>query len=104
MGAVAAAALAARKQRELMDRFTQAGATTPGGAKSLDELGIHPDGRLIRSFQDRGVIRDAGAGRYYFDVDAFHTVRKARLRIAFLVAGIVFIAGWIIGVMATSHR
>jgi hypothetical protein len=57
MGAAAAAILAA-KERETIEAFTRAGATTPAGAQSLHLMGI-AEGPAVRRLRDHAVLREA---------------------------------------------
>lgn len=87
MGAAAAAILAA-KERETIEAFTRAGATTPAGAQSLHLMGI-AEGPAVRRLRDHAVVREAAPGMYYVDLEMWRAVRRTRLRI---VRGLAIVA------------
>lgn len=84
----AAVAIIVRKQREIVEVFEGARATSPELARYPDELGIdttHIFDGLVR----RAVLRPVGDGRYYVDEPswvAMHTMRRRR------VAGLMIVA------------
>ncbi|HEY6827928.1 MAG TPA: hypothetical protein VI259_13800 [Gemmatimonadaceae bacterium] len=103
MGASAAAAMIIRKERELVEHFAEAGAVSPSSARSSSELGVHERFAWIR-LVERGVIREAAPGKYYFHEPTWVALRERRRRMAlvltiFLVAlaGIMMIATWTAG-------
>ena len=88
MGASVAAAVIIRKERELVEHFTAAGAVSPSSARSSSDLGVHERFAWIR-LVERGVIREAAPGKYYFDEPTWVALRQRRRRVA-LVLMIVF--------------
>ena len=74
MGATVAAAVIIRKERELVEHFAEAGAVSPASARSSSDLGVHERFAWIR-LVDRGVIREAAPGRYYFDEPTWVALR-----------------------------
>ena len=100
MGASVAAAAIIRKQRELVEHFTEAGAVSPSSARSPTDLGVHERFAWMR-LVERGVIREAAPGRYYFDEPTWVALRQRRRRVAVVViivcvvlAVAVMIATW----------
>jgi hypothetical protein len=91
MGAAAAAILAA-KERETIEAFTRAGATTPARAQSLHAIGI-TEGPAVRRLRDRAVVREAVSGMYYVDLERWRAVRRTRLRIVLGLAIVAFAIG-----------
>ena len=98
MGATAAIAMMRRKERDVRDAFSSAGATTPANAMSLESVGIE-ENMAVRRLKKRAVIREAAPGLFYFDEDVWEAVSAMRKRMALLVVGtlvlliIVFIYG-----------
>ena len=90
MGASVAAAAIIRKERELVEHFADAGAVSPSTAKSPSDLGVHERFAWIR-LVERGVIREAAPGRYYFDEPTWVALRQRRRRLA-VVLTIFFVA------------
>ena len=78
-----AAAVIVIKERHLVERFQQAGATAPDRARTLEELGVEPTGVAWRRLRDRAVIRESAPGseRYYADGDVWRALRRMRLRL-----------------------
>jgi len=93
MGASVAAAVIIRKERELVEHFAAAGAVSPSSAKSPGDLGVHQRFAWIR-LVDRGVIREAAPGRYYFDEPTWVALRQRRRRLALMMmVFVVVLAG-----------
>ena len=84
MGASAAAAVIIRKERELIEHFVDAGAVSPSTARSPSDLGVHERFAWIR-LVERGVIREAAPGTYYFDEPTWVTVRQRRRRLTLVL-------------------
>jgi len=100
MGASAAVAIIIRKERELVEHFTEAGAVSPASAMSPSDLGVHERFAWIR-LVERGVIREAATGRYYFDEPTWVALRQRRRRLA-LVLRILVIALAVASMIATQ--
>lgn len=96
MGTSAMAAILIKRERQLVDHFRRAGATTPGAARSPDELGVATRlawERLVR----RAVIREGAPGKYYLDEPSWEAQRALRRRVGvvMLVIGLmVVILAW----------
>ena len=71
------AAFIVAKQNQYLRRFQEAGAISPDTAKGLEQVGCR-DSRMFRRLVRREVIRQAGPGKYYLDVEAAQAFRKAR--------------------------
>jgi hypothetical protein len=88
MGAVAAIII--RKERDIVDIYRGAGATSAGSARDPGELGI--DRRLaFRRLVTRAVLRDAGGGRYYLDESRWTAFNAMRHRLAFVMLAVVLL-------------
>jgi hypothetical protein len=86
MGSVVAVVLI--KERHIVEAFENVGATTAERARTLDELGnvgVHAHGLAWHALRDRLIVREAGAGRYYADVELWQATRRRRRRAAFAV-------------------
>jgi hypothetical protein len=84
----AAVAIIVRKQREIVEVFEGARATSAELARYPDELGIdttHIFDGLVR----RAVLRPAGDGRYYVDEPSWMAMNSMRRR---RVAGLLIVA------------
>src|SRR5512138_2103287 len=95
MGAPAIAAVIRRREREVVDDFRRAGATSPTTARSLAEVGIS-DSWPVRRLQKRAVIREPQPGVMYLDEEVWSAVRRMRHRFA-LVLGVI-IALLVVGI------
>ena len=84
MGA-AVAAIITMKERQVVEAFERAGATTPESARPFDSLGVDVDGLGMRRLRDRAVIREAAPGQFYLDVEVWQAVRRQRQRLATVV-------------------
>jgi hypothetical protein len=83
----AAAAIIARRQRDVVSAYQTAGATSPAAARTPGELGVEHD-MIVRGLVNRAVLRDAGEGRYYLDVPSWEALRRTRGRLVLVVGGI----------------
>ena len=89
MGA-AVAAIIVRREREVVDDFRAAGATSRETAQSYTASG--PGASLaIRRLRGHAVIREAAPGTYYLDEEVWAAVRRTRRRIATLILLIVVV-------------
>ena len=100
-----AAVVIQRKEREIVNRFRGAGATSATRARDPEELGV--DHHLaFRRLTDRAVLRDAGDGKYYLDELSWDAMRRLRRRIALvmiLIAVAVFGVLFMSGALATRN-
>jgi hypothetical protein len=97
MGA-AVAAILIRREREVVDDFRAAGATSRETAQSYTTIG--PGQSLgLKRLRDRAVIREAAPGTYYLDEEVWTAVRRTRQRIAtvFLLILALFLLGVVVG-------
>jgi hypothetical protein len=91
MATSAAAAAVIRKERELIEHFRDAGAVSPSTARSPADLGVHERFAWIR-LVERGVIREAESGKYYFHEPTWVTVRQRRRRLTLVMLLVVCVA------------
>jgi hypothetical protein len=73
------------KERQVVDAFLRAGATSATTAVHPDELSVDLGGvggrRLVRG----AVLREAGDGRYYLDLLGWEALRRHRRRVLFVI-------------------
>lgn len=91
LGATAAVAASMRKERDVRDAFSAAGATTPVNAMSLETIGIE-ETMAVRRLKKRAVIREAAPGLFYFDLDVYQAQTSMRRRMALLLVGTIVLA------------
>lgn len=106
MGA-AAAAIIIRRERELVDHFRRAGATSPHTAQTLAALGVEQRfawDRLV----DGAVIRAGATGTFYLDEQSWEALRRRRqmiaVGIAILMISLAVLVAISASVVATRHR
>jgi hypothetical protein len=87
---MSAALIIMNRQRDLVDRFRDAGATSPGAAKSLSEIGVESSFMFSR-MSSRGVFVQAGGDRWWFDAAAWNRYRDRQWK-RLVVGAIVIIA------------
>jgi hypothetical protein len=95
MGAPAIAAVILRKERELVDLFRSAGATSPSTARSLNEVGVEQAWPLSR-LRRRAIVREAAPGRYYLDEEVWTAMRGMRQRIVLGLVGLAALVGFLV--------
>ena len=86
------------KERQVVDAFMRAGATSAERAMHLSDLAVDLDGAGVRRLIERAVLRDGGGGRYYLDLLSWEALRRHRRRILSLILllialGALFLAG-----------
>lgn len=97
--AIIVVVIVAAQFRKLISRFRDSGTTSPRTAKTIEELNIRHM-RMFKRLLNRGVINEAGSGRYYLNetnLDEYHQARRIRVMIIlgilillFLIALFVF--------------
>jgi len=90
VSAPAIAAVIRRKEREVVDDFRRAGATSPTTAMSLPDVGLS-DSWPVRRLQRRAVIREPQPGVFYLDEEVWAAVRRTRRRVALMFLALVLI-------------
>jgi hypothetical protein len=90
MGGAAVIAIMRRREREVVDDFRAAGATSPATAQSYTAVGIG-ESMALKRLHDRAVIREAARGIYYLDEEVWTAVRRIRRRIAMVMLAIVIL-------------
>jgi hypothetical protein len=90
MSAPAIAAVIRRREREVVDDFRRAGATSPTTAKSLAEVGLE-ESWPVRRLQRRAVIREPQPGIFYLDEEVWAAVRRTRRRVALVFLAVLLI-------------
>ena len=102
----AAAAVILLRERQLVEAFERAGATSPDRARSPEALGVDPHGLGWRRLHERAVVREAsvGAGRYYLDVEVWQAMRRMRRRMILILLIVIAAAFLVFGVVAPWRR
>lgn len=77
----AAVAILLIKERQVVDAFARAGATSAATAVHPSDLSVDLAGVAGRRLIDRAVLREASAGRYYLDVPSWEAARRQRRRV-----------------------
>ena len=100
MGAAVAAVLI-RREKEVVDDFRAAGATSRETAQSYTAIGLGQSVGLKR-LRDRSVIREGAPGTYYLDEEVWTAVRRTRRRIATVF--LLILALVLLGVMLGTFK
>src|SRR5215467_2206967 len=90
MGA-AAAAIIIKREKDLVEHFRNAGATSPQRAQTPGALGVEDDNLIWRILVKGAVIREAAAGAYYLDEPSWEALGRRRRRMAIII-GVFMIA------------
>jgi hypothetical protein len=89
-----------RRERKVVRRFREAGATTPAAARTFHEL--HIDGNLaVRRLRHRAVIREAGADRLYLDEEVWEAMSRVRRRVSIAILCLIVLL--IVAVLAVRR-
>ena len=86
------------KERQVVDAFMRAGATSVERAVLPSDLAVDLGRVGGRRLVERAVLREAGDGRYYLDLLGWEAVRRHRRRVLSLILllialGALFLAG-----------
>jgi hypothetical protein len=73
------------RERQMVDAFAQAGATSASTAVPPSDIAVDLGGVAGRRLVDRAIIREAGEGRYYLDILGWEALRRQRRRILFVI-------------------
>ena len=86
------------KERQVVDAFMRAGATSASTAVYPTDISVDMGGVGGRRLVRQAVLREAGDGRYYLDLLTWEALRRQRRRILFVILliialGALFLAG-----------
>lgn len=90
MGASVAAVIIA-KERQIVEAFREAGATSPNAAMTPASLGVSERVPFL-ALRDHAVLREVEPGRYFLDEPSWDALRRFRRRFLFLVVLVAVIA------------
>jgi hypothetical protein len=96
MGAVAVAVIV-RREREIVETYRDAGATSAEHARTPDELGV-PTRVAFDRLVERAVLREVGGGRYFLDEPSWLAMRRMRRRFATVIMVSMAIAALVVAV------
>ena len=100
MGAAVVAAAMRMREREVIDDFRAAGATSPERAQPYTAIG-RGHSMAVRRLRSRAVIREAGPGAYYLDEEVWAAVRRTRFRLLTVVMSLLalLLLGTVLGII-----
>jgi hypothetical protein len=100
MGAAVIVAAMRMREREVIDDFRAAGATSPDRAQSYTAVG-RGESLAVRRLRNRAVIREASPGVFYLDEEVWAAVRRTRLRMVTVFVAIlaVLLVGVALGII-----
>lgn len=98
----AAVAIIVRKQRDIVEVFQGARATSLETARDPNDLGVE-ESMIFRGLVRRAVLRDAGGGRYYVDELSWNAMKSIRQRVALVVVAIVLLLGIFVATVVTKR-
>jgi hypothetical protein len=86
----AAAAILLRRERELVETFRAAGATSPPNAVSLSDLNLEPS-IAFRRLQRRAVLRATESGLFYLDEPSWIALHGIRRQIVLVMLAVLIL-------------
>jgi hypothetical protein len=98
MGA-AIAAVIARRERDVVQLFRRASATSPSTARSLSALDLD-DALAVKRLRNRAVLRETDNGDYYLDEQSWTALRRTRRRL--MVTMILAIVTVLLGTLVAT--
>jgi hypothetical protein len=85
------------RERQVVDAFVRAGATSAATAAYPSDLSVDIDGIGGRRLVERAVLRAAGEGRYYLDILSWEALRRQRRRILFVILLLIALGALYLG-------
>ena len=73
------------KERQLVEAFMRAGATSESSAVFPGDISVDLASIGGRALIGRAIIREAGEGRYYLDPAGWEALRRHRRRVLFVI-------------------
>ena len=100
----AAVAVILMKERQIVEAFERAGATTASRGRAASELDVEEGGIGWRRLRERAIVRESspGTGLYYLDVEVWQATRRTRRRVL-LILLIVMLALLAVTVTGVNH-
>lgn len=89
-----------RRERTVVRRFREAGATAPGAARTIDELHLHKSMALHR-LRHRAVIREARPDHFYLDEEVWDALGRTRRQVSIAVLCLIIL--FIVAVLAVRR-
>ena len=78
------------KQKQMVELFRAAGATSTNRVTTAATLGVH-EGLAFKLLLRHAVLREVGEQRVYLDESSWESHRKKRRRLALIIPGLVFL-------------
>lgn len=97
---VGIAAGVVRKQKQIVDAFLAAGATSPEHAATAAALGIH-EGLAFRVLCRHAILREVAERRLYLDEPIWEAHRWKRRRLAVAIPAIFLLVGLVTFLLLT---
>ena len=81
------------RERQVVEAFERAGATSPDRATDPATIGVEQRGIGWRRLRDHAVVRETspGSGRYYLDVEVWQALHRMRRRLVGVVLALVIV-------------
>jgi hypothetical protein len=89
-----------RRERKLVRRFREVGATTPASARTLEELHLRR-GVGVHRLRNRAVIREAEPDRFYLDEEVWEAIGRTRRQVSIAVLCLIIL--FLIAVVAVRR-
>jgi hypothetical protein len=89
-----------RRERKLVRRFREVGATTPASARTLEELHLRR-GVGVHRLRNRAIIREAEPDRFYLDEEVWEAVGRTRRQVSIAVLCLIIL--FIVAVVAVRR-
>lgn len=77
------------KERQVVDAFMRAGATSANSAVDPSDLSVDVGGSGMRRLIEHAVLREANPGHYYLDLLSWEAVRRQRRRVLSVILLVV---------------
>ena len=85
------------KERQIVEAFMRAGATSESSAAYPGDIAVDLGGVGGRRLLKRAIIREAGEGRYYLDLLGWDALRRHRRRVLFVVLLLIALLALFLG-------
>ena len=89
-----AAAVVLIRERQIVEAFERAHATSPENGAHPTDLDVEPNGAGWRRLRSRAVVRETSpdSGKFYLDVEVWQALRRTRHRVIGVIIAVTLLA------------
>lgn len=89
------------KERHIVRAFRNSGAMSAESARIPQDINVATHGAAWRILRNRAIVRDAGEGRFYLDVQSWEADRRSRRKRVLILA--ILVLAFALWLLKTRH-